>query len=70
MKVFVGDYVKDGTPATWTLMYEHEDNAIGIDYTLRNILPFMRFGMEIYFVDGKDVVGYFRDVATRDRAIA
>jgi hypothetical protein len=62
MKLYVGDYCFSGVPATWTQVYESSDELRCIDFMFENILPFMKYGLDVYLSTDEAVVGYYRDV--------
>lgn len=58
-KLYIGQYEKEGTPATWNLQ------AVVSKEMLKNqvlaIVPNLRYGMELYIVNDDGVKAYFRD---------
>ena len=59
-KLFIGDYLKEGTPATWTLVCQsHCKQTIKrvIDELKTRVKP----GMELYIVHKNYINAYFRE---------
>lgn len=59
-KLFIGDYKKEGTPATWTLVRQDTNKDV-IKRAISDLLPEMKQGWEMYIVHGEEVHAYFRD---------
>lgn len=58
-KLYIGDYLKEGTPATWTISCttpkKHLANHVN------EIVKNLRHGMELYIVHKDEVHAYFRE---------
>lgn len=56
-RVYIGDYVKKGTPTTWTLVYRSEHKPIK---EAKEIGRNLKYGMDLYIVhDNKLVARYY-----------
>lgn len=59
-KLFIGDYLKEGTPATWTLVCQScckQTIKRVIDELKTRVKP----GMELYIVHKDNINAYFRE---------
>ena len=56
-RIYVGDFVKKGTPSTWTLVYRSEHKPIKED---KEIGQKLKYGMDLYMVyDNKLIARYY-----------
>lgn len=56
-KIYIGDFVKKGTPATWTLVYRSEHKPIK---EAKEIGRKLKYGMDLYIVhDNKLIARYY-----------
>lgn len=56
-RVYIGDFVKKGTPATWTLVYRSEHKPIK---EAKEIGRNLKYGMDLYIVhDNKLIARYY-----------
>lgn len=56
-RIYVGDSVKKGTPATWTLVYRSEHKPIK---EAKEIGRKLKYGMDLYIVhDNKLIARYY-----------
>lgn len=56
-KIYIGDYVKKGVPATWTLLHssEHEPTE-----EIKRFVVNLKYGMDLYIVqDNKLIARYY-----------
>ena len=63
-KLFIGDYLDEGTPATWTLVCCNTRKSV-INRVIKELLPRLKMGMELYIVYNNEVHAYFRDKMRR-----
>lgn len=59
-KLYVGDYVKKGVPATWTLVNssEHEPTE-----EIKRFAVNLKYGMDLYIIqDNKLIARYYGDI--------
>ena len=59
-KLFIGDYLKEGTPATWTLVYQSHCKKI-IKRVIEELKTRVKPGMELYIVHKDRTNAYFRE---------
>ena len=56
-RIYVGDFVKKGTPSTWTLVYRSEHKPIK---EAKEIGRKLKYGMDLYMVhDNKLIARYY-----------
>ena len=56
-RIYVGDFVKKGTPSTWTLVYRSEHKPIK---EAKEIEQKLKYGMDLYMVyDNKLIARYY-----------
>lgn len=56
-RIYVGDFVKKGTPATWTLVYRSEHKPIK---EAKEIGRKLKYGMDLYMIhDNKLIARYY-----------
>lgn len=56
-KVYIGDYVKKGVPATWTLVRSTEFLSVE---DIKEIIINLKYGMDLYIVkDNKLIARYY-----------
>ena len=59
-ELFIGDYLKEGTPATWTLVYQSHCKKI-IKRVIEELKTRVKPGMELYIVHKDITNAYFRE---------
>lgn len=55
-KLYVGDYVKEGTPATWTLVHSSYYEPIE---EIERIGALLKYGLDLYIVRDNKVISRF-----------
>ena len=55
-KLYVGDYVKEGTPATWTLVHSSEHLSVE---DIKEIVINLKYGMDLYIVQNNKVIARY-----------
>lgn len=58
-KLYIGDYLKEGTPAAWTLVCQTPKKYL--KKHINEIIPNMKFGWELYIMHNNEVHAYFRE---------
>lgn len=58
-KLYIGDYLKEGTPATWTINCTTPKKHL--KRHVNEVVPLLRQGMELYIVHNGEVHAYFRE---------
>lgn len=59
-KIYIGDYVKKGVPATWTLVRSTEFLSVE---DIKEILVNLKYGMDLYIVhNNKLIARYYGEV--------
>ena len=58
-KLYIGDYLKEGTPAAWTINYTVPKKHL--KKHVNELVPLLRQGMELYIVHDNEVHAYFRE---------
>ena len=59
-KLYIGDYVKKGVPATWTLV--HSTDFLSVEDT-KEIVVNLKYGMDLYIVhNNKLIARYYGEV--------
>lgn len=58
-KLYIGSYVEKGTPATWTISSTTPKKYL--KKHVKEIVPNLKYGMELYIVHNNEVHAYFRD---------
>lgn len=58
-KLYIGDYLKEGTPATWTINSTVPKKHL--KKHVNEVVPLLRQGMELYIVHNGEVHAYFRE---------
>ena len=58
-KLYIGDYLKDGTPPTWTINSTVPKKHLKKQVT--EVVSLLRHGMELYIVHDNEVHAYFRE---------
>ena len=58
-KLYIGDYLKEGTPATWTIVCSTPKKHLRKQ--VNEVVPLLRQGMELYIVHNNEVHAYFRE---------
>jgi hypothetical protein len=58
-KLYIGDYLKEGTPAAWTIVCQTPKKHLKTH--VREIVPILRPGMELYIKHNDEVHAYFRE---------
>lgn len=58
-KLYIGDYIKEGTPATWTINCTVPKNQL--KKHVNEVVPLLRQGMELYIIHNNEVHAYFRE---------
>lgn len=59
-KLFIGDYLKEGTPATWTLVCQAPCKQT-IKRVIKELETRVKPGMELYIVHKDNINAYFRE---------
>lgn len=58
--IYVGQYEKEGTPATWTITGKVPKS--GLKKHIKELVPNLKMGMELYIITPEnEVKAYFRD---------
>lgn len=55
-KLFVGGYVKEGTPATWTLVHSSEHLSVE---DIKEIVINLKYGMDLYIVHNNKLIARY-----------
>ena len=58
-KLYIGDYLKEGTPATWTIVGTTPKKHL--KKHINEVVPRLRPGMELYIVHNQEIHAYFRE---------
>lgn len=58
-KLYIGDYLKEGTPATWTINSTVPKKHLKKQVT--EVVSLLRQGMELYIVHDNEIHAYFRE---------
>lgn len=58
-KLYIGDYMNEGTPATWTISCTTPKKHL--KKHVREIIPNLKHGMELYIVHDGEIHSYFRE---------
>lgn len=58
-KLYIGDYMQEGTPATWTINSTVPRKHL--KKHVNEVVPLLRPGMELYIVHRDEVHAYFRE---------
>ena len=58
-KLYIGDYLKEGTPSTWTINCTTPKKHLRKH--VNEVVPLLRHGMELYIVHNNEVHAYFRE---------
>jgi hypothetical protein len=58
-KLYIGDYLKEGTPATWTISCTTPKKHL--KKHVNEVVPLLKYGMELYIVHNNEVHAYFRE---------
>lgn len=55
-KIYVGDYVKEGTPSTWTLV--HSTKFLSVE-EIKEIVINLKYGMDLYIVHNNKLIARY-----------
>lgn len=59
-RLYIGDYKKEGTPATWTIVGQVPKKHL--KNRMMEVIPHLRVGMELYILTPTgEIKSYFRD---------
>ena len=58
-KLYIGDYLKEGTPATWTIVCQTPKKHLVRH--VNEIVSRLKPGMELYIKHNKEIHAYFRE---------
>lgn len=58
-KLYIGDYLKEGTPATWTIVCQTPKKHLARH--VNEIVPILKPGMELYIKHNEEIHAYFRE---------
>lgn len=58
-KLYIGDYLNEGTPATWTIVCQTPKRYLARH--INEIIPRMKPGWELYIVHNNQTKAYFRE---------
>lgn len=59
-KIFIGDYVEEGKPATWTIIYQGKSKKEA-QRIIKEMIPRMKYGWEMYIEKDGNLKGFFRN---------
>lgn len=58
-RLYIGDYLKEGVPATWTIVCQTPKKHLKTH--VKEIIPILKPGMELYIKHNDEVHAYFRE---------
>lgn len=59
--VYIGGYQEKGYPSTWKFMGYGKPEKI-LDYAINKLVPYIKYGMDIYFKTQSKCLAYHRDL--------